>query len=135
MNHREPIEGGCLCGAIRYRVSAPFVWAGHCHCSLCRRASAAPVVTWFTVKAEDFTVTQGAPKDFRASTVATRQFCPNCGTQLTFQHDDKKAKTDVTAASLDEPTLAVPESHVWTDSRISWFEIGDDLPRHRQGST
>ena len=95
MIDRESIEGGCLCGAIRYRIDGPFTWVGHCHCSLCRRASAAPVVTWCTVAAKDFTVTTGAPKAYRATAVATRQFCPQCGTQISFQHDDTKGEIDV----------------------------------------
>ena len=135
MSDPRVIEGGCLCGAIRYRIDGPLTWVGHCHCSLCRRASAAPVVTWCTVAADDFTLTRGTPKAFRATSVATRQFCPDCGSQLTFQHDDSKGEIDVTAASLDDPALAKPQCHVWTERRIPWFQIGDDLPRHRQGSS
>ena len=42
----EAIEGGCLCGAVRYRAFWPAYGITHCHCQTCRRASGAPFVTW-----------------------------------------------------------------------------------------
>lgn len=46
------LEGGCLCGAVRYRVTGKPYHVTHCHCSMCRRASGAPLVTWFSVKSD-----------------------------------------------------------------------------------
>ena len=53
-------EGGCLCGAIRYRLRGPVSWVGHCHCIQCRRAAGSPAVTWLTLPKAHFEVTKGA---------------------------------------------------------------------------
>ena len=122
-------EGGCLCGGVRYRVDAPIVDSGYCHCKACRRASGAPVVAWFSVKAEQLTILKGAPRRFESSAKGQRDFCPDCGTQLFFR-GDHAALIDVTNASLDDPNQIAPEYHIWRASKISWFETADSLPRH-----
>ena len=55
---------------------------------------------------------------------------PGCGTQLAFRDMAEPAALDVTLASLDEPAAVRPSHHIWTSSRIAWFEIADDLPRY-----
>lgn len=49
------IEGGCLCGAVRYVITLPTKWCAHCHCSMCRRAHGAAFVTWAGVPSQSFT--------------------------------------------------------------------------------
>jgi hypothetical protein len=51
---------------------------------------------------------------------------------LTYQHADDPDSIDVTACSLDTPEALTPEDHVWTDRRISWLRLADDLPRYRR---
>ena len=50
------IEGGCLCGAIRYRIEATIIEAAICHCLACRRAAGAQSVAWLTVPATGFSL-------------------------------------------------------------------------------
>ena len=52
-------EGGCLCGAVRFEITLPSKWCAHCHCSMCRRAHGAGVVTWFGVPEDRFRITAG----------------------------------------------------------------------------
>ena len=125
--------GGCLCGGIRYEVTAPVdADVAHCHCSMCRRASGAPVVTWFTVPPEAFRVTRGTLKTWHSSPKGVRGFCPDCGCQISFRHDDFPGQLDVTVASLDDPASAPPSRHIWTSSRLPWTHLDDDLPRYPQ---
>jgi hypothetical protein len=126
------LDGGCLCGAIRYRLSAKPVDAGYCHCRLCQRSSGAPVMAWATFAAKDFSYTRGVPTMYHSSPQGLREFCGNCGTQLLFRRPGETT-ADVTMASLDEPTAIAPEYHIWTNSRIAWFETRDELPRHAEG--
>ena len=132
---KDTIEGGCLCGALRSRIAGLIRWTVHCHCSLCRRAAGAPLVTWSTVAADDFTFTKGRPAQYRATPAAVRQYCVDCGSQLTFQHKDLPDEIDVTTSSLDEPDLAEPQRHIWTASGLGWFADGaDGLPRFPEDS-
>ena len=96
-------EGGCLCGAVRYQVSGRPYHLTHCHCTLCRRASGAPFVTWFSVASAGFLVTRGEPIRYRSSPVAVRGFCGRCGAQLIFQRDDTPGEVDITDVQPGRP--------------------------------
>jgi hypothetical protein len=130
MENRAMTEGGCLCGAVRYRVEGPPLNADFCHCRLCQRAAGAPVVAWGTWPADRFAWTRGEPRSFASSAKGERSFCPACGTPLTFVDPGDRTRVDVTLASLDDPAAFPPASHAWTMSRVPWLEIGDDLPRY-----
>lgn len=129
-------SGGCLCGAVRYEVSAGEIpESGYCHCRTCQMQSGAPVVAWFAVQPSRFCYSKGAPAKFRASSRATREFCGACGTYLVFREDDASATISINTATLDDPALVPPEFHIYCDSKIEWFETADALPRHARGRT
>jgi hypothetical protein len=130
------VEGGCLCGAVRYRASGAATHPTLCHCNSCRRAAGAPVVAWVTFPLAEFSFTKGAPARHRSSPPVERTFCLSCGTPLTYRHSKYPKEIDVTTASLDDPAAFPPADHTWTSERIAWLELGDRLPRHarsRQG--
>lgn len=124
------VEGGCLCGQTRYRIEGAPRDAGYCHCRMCQRAGGAPVVPWLTMARSDFAWTAGEPAVYRSSAGVERLFCPHCGSQLVFRALAEPETLDVTLASLDDPAAIAPDHHIWTASRIGWFEIADDLPRY-----
>ena len=123
--------GGCYCGAIRYEAHNA-TSGGNCHCSICRRTTGAPFVTWLTVPRSGFRIVRGEPKRFRSSATATRSFCATCGTQLTFARDDLPNEIDVTVGSLDDPNSAPPRYHIFVPDKVAWLNLGDDLPRYEQ---
>lgn len=125
-----PLTGGCLCGNIRYRIDAAPVEALYCHCQMCRSAHGAPVVAWLTVPHAGFTVTAGSPAAYRSSAAASRQFCSRCGTPLTWQAIENPLLIDVSISTLDDPATVEPSLHIWTESRIAWFDTADHLPRY-----
>ena len=132
--HDGDIEGGCLCGAIRYRVARGRISeTGYCHCRTCQRQSGAPVVAFFAVAPARFRYLKGSPAGFRASDHATREFCSHCGSYLVFREDDAAATVSVNTATLDDPALIPPLYHICHESLIGWFETADDLPRHARG--
>lgn len=128
------LSGGCCCGAVRYEAAERGFHATTCHCPTCRKASGAPCVAWFTVPCADFEFITGTPARYRSSLHVTRSFCAECGTQLTYQHDDFPADIDVTLCSLDDPEAMRPEDHTFVRYRLSWMVMGDGLaeyPRSR----
>ena len=127
------LEGGCLCGEIRYKVNGTVIDARYCHCRICQRASGAPAVAWLTVSVQSFSYLQGTPSVFHSSAHSQREFCGRCGTQLVFRRTEDPVTVDITIASLDDPSLIEPEYHIWRESRILWFETRDTLPRHDDG--
>jgi len=128
--NEDMIEGGCLCGAVRYRASGTPYDVTHCHCGICRKASGAPFVSWASFRVAHFCFTSGEPARFAASLQATRTFCRHCGTPLTFQLHEKPEEIDVTICSLDDPERVVPQDHTWTRSQLSWIALADELPRY-----
>lgn len=123
-------EGGCFCGAVRYRATGTPSNVTHCHCTICRRLSAAPFVTWATFRSADFVLIGGPPAHIASSDRAERTFCARCGTPLTFQLHASPDELDVTVCSLDDPEALTPEDHTQTATALSWIKLADGLPRH-----
>ena len=122
-------RGGCLCGAVRYEAEGPAFHSTLCHCSMCRRAAGAPAVAWFSVRRSGLRII-GTPGAYASSPGITRQFCPHCGTQLTFADARTPEEIDVTTATLDDPELLPPEDHTFSENRLHWMHLGDQLPRY-----
>lgn len=131
MSSQPVYRGGCLCGAIRYEAKGPAFEETICHCSICRRASGAPYVAWFTVKLDGFRVVKGTLVQYRSSASGLRGRCTGCGTQITFLGNDAPEAIDVTTASLDNPALLPPKSHSYFDDRLPFVCAEDGLPRHK----
>ncbi|HEX2529560.1 MAG TPA: GFA family protein [Geminicoccus sp.] len=127
-------EGGCLCGAVRYRFTGELRELLYCHCRMCQRAGGTPVVAWMTLSTSGLQWTGRPPASYQSSASARRFFCAACGSPLAFQADDEPDQIDLTIASLDDPARAAPTYHAWVSSRLPWFETSDDLPRHEQAS-
>jgi hypothetical protein len=122
------MQGGCLCGAVRYRLASEPFDTGYCHCEICRRATGAPVVAFATVPFADFRVS-GSPCRRRSTEFGERWFCRDCGTQIAMHVDHQPDTIDFTIASLDDPEGVRPEFHIFFGSRIVWFDTADRLPR------
>ncbi|MGH8172516.1 MAG: GFA family protein [Rhodanobacteraceae bacterium] len=127
-------EGGCLCGATRYRTSADPRALTLCHCNSCRRASGAPSVAWAVFSAETFEFTKDEPARFRSSPNVERTFCARCGTPLTYQSDSRRDAIDVTTATLDEPDRFAPTFEIWVGEKIAWETLDDKLPHYPRSS-
>jgi hypothetical protein len=126
------LKGGCYCGRIRYEAAGTPFHETNCHCSICRRTTGAPYVTWFSVPRSQFRIVDGEPTQFRSTAKAMRSFCPECGTQLTFEHEDFPNEIDVTTCSLDDPNVLPPKDHTWTSSKLRWLKLADGLPAYQQ---
>jgi len=124
------VEGGCLCGAVRYRAGGTPSGLTICHCATCRRASGAPMVAWTGFAADSFTFTRGAPTIYSSSPGVERSFCGRCGTQLTYRRLDAADSIDVTTASMDNPEAIPPQDHTWVQNRLSWIKLADELPAY-----
>jgi len=124
------LTGGCLCGEVRYEAEGTPFHETNCHCSMCRRASGAPMVAWFSVARSGLRWVRGVRTTYRSSAYAMRSFCPRCGTQLTFESDAYPDEIDVTICSLDQPERVPPQDHTRTSSQLSWVKLDDGLPRY-----
>jgi hypothetical protein len=77
-------EGRCQCGAVRYRLTSDPKWTALCHCESCRRAASTPIVAWMGFETA-LVHWSGERAFYTSSQIATRGFCPMCGTQMSFE--------------------------------------------------
>ncbi len=125
--------GGCLCGAVRYRILGPMRGVVQCHCSKCRRFHG-HVAAYVGTDPESLEMVEDRGlKWFRSITDETpnvyRGFCSECGSSL-FWHPRGEDRIAVAAGSLDEPTGMRVMGHVWVSQKGDYYEINDDLPRY-----
>lgn len=128
------MEGGCMCGAVRYRLLSPPYDAGWCHCRTCQLNSGSPAMAFATVPIGDFVFEQGAELvgTVASSDTGERRFCTRCGTPLLMQEKDQPGTVDFSLATLDAPDGIVPGFHIFYASRIAWADAGDDMPRYEK---
>jgi hypothetical protein len=126
------IEGGCLCGGLRYRLRDQPVRISDCHCIDCRRGSAAPFVTWGVVRKSDVELLSGELRKVPHAD-RVRSFAACCGTPLFFQDNEDAPTIDVTIASLDHPERYTPEVAIWTEDRLPWAVLDPARRTYRQG--
>lgn len=122
-------EGGCLCGAVRYRFSGPLMNTGICHCRICQKAMGSPYFARVLVAADQSEIT-GETARYHSSAGLARLFCPDCGTRIcTEWKGGGEHIMGFGLATLDDPQALKPRFHMWTSSKLDWVSIDDGLPQ------
>ena len=130
--NQTPLSGGCQCGGVRYALAGDPVFTAICHCTMCRRASAAPAVAWAMYREEQVTLSHTTLHEYQSSADARRGFCGQCGTQICFHADYIPGLIDITIGSLDDPNALEPTLHYWYSKHLSWVRFDDALPKHQE---
>ena len=124
----SPREGGCLCGAVRYRVkNAPFR-TGVCHCKFCQRRTGSAFGVGVYFRKDDFELLQGELEayEYRSDESGRwlkMEFCPRCGTTVTWTLELFPDGRGVAGGSFDDPNWLKVERHTWTRSKQHWVPI------------
>jgi hypothetical protein len=129
----NPLRGSCLCGGVQFEVTAPFIWANHCHCSRCRKHSGTFGGTQGRVRREGFRLLSGEEliSVYRPEGGRVKAFCSVCGSSLFGNEWPEGDEIAIRFGALDGDPGIRPELHVFVDSRAPWDELPDDgLPRH-----
>jgi len=122
--------GGCLCGALRYEAKGEPLFAGHCYCADCRKASGSGFVPFmgFPSSAVLFS---GQTRIFTSKAAnggnAVRNFCPICGSLVFGGEVGKDDQHTIYAGSLDDPSSFHPTIAIFTRNRPVWAVIPPDL--------
>jgi hypothetical protein len=123
------LSGGCLCGALRYEARGEALYAGHCYCADCRKASGSGFVPYMGFAREAIRFT-GASRAFAVRAAngneAVRNFCPVCGSLVFGGPRDSAATFTLYAGSLDDPSQFAPTAAIFTSGRPDWAV----LPAH-----
>ena len=128
-----PLQGGCLCGAVRYELTAPFINAGYCHCTRCQRRTGTGSSANGRVPREGFALLSGEEqlRSFQPPDGMPKVFCVTCGSALFSGRLLQDEQVAVRLGTLDGDPGIRPEYHQFVDFAVSWEEIPDDgLPRY-----
>ena len=116
-------QGGCLCGAVRYRAVGEPKWVAYCHCQSCRRATGAPVSAYAGFERDHFRFEGRAPVRFQSSPGVTRCFCAACGSPLTYEGERWPTEVHIHLGTLDQPERLEPRAHAFKEERIAWLRL------------
>ena len=126
------VQGGCLCGGIRYEINGPLTDVSNCHCSMCRRFHGAAFATYARVGAEHFRWLSGQDllTVYETSPGSGWAFCRVCGSSLGVPSLGQLS--DIALGPLDSDPGVRPVEHIFVGSKADWFQITDTLPQHDQ---
>jgi hypothetical protein len=124
----SPLTGGCLCGAIRYTISAPITALRACHCRNCQRSSGSGGTVNAVVPEDAFRITQGETRRYddsatQSGRTLSRHFCPTCGSPIYSHRNPRVGFVVVRAGSLDDSSGLKIAAHIWTASARPWSHI------------
>ena len=132
----EPLQGSCLCGAVRFEITEPFLNANHCHCSRCRKHSGAFGLTQGRVRRDGFRLLAGGDliTAYRPENGMVKAFCSRCGSSLFGRTWPDGPEISVRLGAVDGDPGIKPEFHTFVQSKAPWDKLpSDGLPRYRKG--
>jgi hypothetical protein len=130
---QHPLLGGCLCGAVRFEISAPFLSAGYCHCTRCQRRTGTGSSANGRVPREGFRLLQGAEhlRAFEPPSGVPKLFCTSCGSALFSGDPFSDREVAVRLGALDGDPGIRPQYRQFTANAAVWEPVPDDgLARH-----
>jgi hypothetical protein len=128
----HPVRGSCLCGGVRFEITAPFRRANYCHCSRCRKHSGSAAMAQGRVPREGFRFLSGEDlvEVFRPQDGMAKAFCRACGSSLFGGTWPEGPEVSVRLGVLDDDPGIRPQYHSFVGSKAPWDELPEDgLPR------
>ena len=131
-------DGGCACGAVRYRVQGTPAFAAVCHCRFCQRRSAGAFAVLATFREEEFQLTQGEVvqcehRSDESGRWLRMNFCPRCGTTVSHTAEIRPGMRSVAVGTLDEQDWFAIDRHIWVRSKQPWVVVPPDVPKFERG--
>ena len=124
-------EGGCACGAIRYRLTSEPLFVHCCHCLNCQRQTGSAFVINLLLEADRMEMSSGEPQPVdvpRDDGSPQRIYrCPSCQVAVFSEYGWPEVRF-VRGGTLDEPSAVTPDVHIYTRSKVPWVTLPDDVP-------
>jgi hypothetical protein len=124
-------DGGCACGAVRYRLGSQPMFIHCCHCLNCQRQTGSAFVVNLLIEAGRVQVLAGAPQPVdapRDDGSSQRIFrCPECQVAIFSEYGRAEVRF-VRGGTLDDPIGITPDVHIYTRSKVGWVTLPEGTP-------
>ena len=132
----KKITGSCVCGKVEFSVADQFVYAGYCHCSMCRKSSGAAGTAIGGIPKNQFSITKGLHniKRYKRTEESVSCFCEHCGSTL-YGEKPSIQMVHVRYGALNNSPTLLPQAHMHVSSKADWYEISDELPQFSEFPT
>ena len=121
------LEGGCLCGALRYKSSGEPFRQFVCHCRDCQRSGGSAFHVGLAVPRNSFRIMQGELQTYESSSDSGRRikrsFCPTCGSGVINEPEVWPDHVVIRVGTLDDPSLVAPKQELYASRRARWLSI------------
>jgi hypothetical protein len=120
------LEGGCLCGAVRYQFSGTPVRQSVCHCRDCQRSGGSVFHAGMWVPRTGFSI-KGEVRKYESKADSgrsiSRSFCPICGSGITIEAELRPEHIAIKVGTLDDPSIVQPVAQIYARSKMPWLSI------------
>jgi hypothetical protein len=124
-------EGGCSCGAVRYRLTSEPLFVHCCHCLNCQRQTGSAFVVNLLIEADRVEFLSGEPQPVdvpRDDGSVQRVFrCPDCQVAVYSEYGRSEVRF-VRGGTLDDPAGVQPDVHIFTKSKVGWVTLPEGAP-------
>lgn len=126
------INGGCLCGAVKYEISGAVGDIVHCHCKTCRKAHGSAFSSVAAVADNDFNLlSNDSLNSYESSAGKHRYFCAECGSQV-YAKRESTEHIILRLGSLDDDIVSLEKEHIWVSEKANWYCIDSQLPQREK---
>ncbi len=127
------MDGGCACGAVRYRMNAKPIIVHCCHCTWCQRETGSAFAVNAFVEASEVEIMKGEPVQTALPSLSGKGQmlwrCADCGVALWSNYSGAGPKFNfVRAGTLDDPSRVPPDIHIFTSTKQPWVILPDGVP-------
>lgn len=124
---RKKLDGGCTCGAVRYRLTSDPMFVHCCHCRDCQRQTGSAFVVNAIIETARIKLVKGTPKPITLPTESGRPHdvyrCAKCETALWSDYGRRLVMSFVRVGTLDDPAAVPPDVHIFTRSKLPWVGL------------
>lgn len=128
-----PVEGGCTCRAVRYRMTTKPLFVHCCHCTWCQRETGSAFVLNAMIETDRVKILSGTPGVVKTPSNSGKGQnilrCPTCRVALWSHYSGAGLKVAfVRVGTLDDPNLCPPDVHIFTSTKQKWVQLSDKIP-------
>jgi hypothetical protein len=133
MEDTMPLEGGCTCRFVRYRMKTAPMWVNCCHCTWCQRETGSAFAINALIEADRVEVTQGEVEVINTPSASGKgqriTRCPRCRVALWSNYAGAGDLVRfVRVGTLDDPARCPPNVHIFTTTKQPWVVLPPTVP-------